>query len=102
MQTMKSFWIEEIEQEDNHTFSIVWGDHQKQEFRLSTLQRFCPCAACQDENTGQRLVDPRSIKDDLRASHIRNVGRYGIKIQFISGCSKGIYSYTLLRSMQKG
>ena len=93
-------FICQIWQKNNHTFSIKWNDEMIQDFRLSDLQRNCPCAQCADEITGQSLVDPKMVPDTVRAVVIRNVGRYGLRIQFTSGCSQGIYSFDRLRKMK--
>ncbi len=93
--------IRTIRQKDNYTFSIQWTDGLEQSFRLSELQRKCPCARCIDENTGQPILDPRTVKDDVRAVRIRSVGRYALQIQFTSGCSTGIYSFDRLRHLKR-
>lgn len=59
------------------------------EVTLSDVQRGCPCMRCQ---TGER-----SVADGVRATALRPVGRYGVKINFSSGCSRGIYAYQYLR-----
>ena len=96
-----SLFVTQIWQKNNHIFSIQWNDGLVQDFRLCDLQRNCPCAHCADEITGQRLLDPRTVSDDVRAVVIRSVGRYGLRIQFTSGCSTGIYSFDRLRKMAK-
>ncbi len=88
-----------IWQKDNHIFSIEWSDGQIQDFRLSEVQRNCPCAHCTDELTGKRLLDPQIVSENVKAIAIRSVGRYGLQIQFSSGCSMGIYSFDQLRKM---
>ena len=93
-------FVRQIWQKDNYTFSIQWNDELIQEFRLCDLQRNCPCAHCTDEVTGKRLVDPTMISENVKAIVIRNVGRYGLRIQFTSGCSTGIYSFDRLRQMK--
>lgn len=93
-----SLFVRSIWQKDNHRFSIEWSDGVVQEFRLCDLQRNCPCAHCADESTGKRLLDPKTVPDDVRAIAIRSVGRYGIRIQFTSGCSMGIFSFDRLRN----
>lgn len=95
----KALFIKQIEQKNNHVFSILWNDGQMQFFRLSDLQKICPCANCRDENTGKRLVDINTIPDNLKALSIRNVGHYAMKIYFTSGCSLGIFSYEMLKNM---
>lgn len=93
--------IKSIRQKDNLTFVIVWNDGIEQDFRLSELQKNCPCANCVDENTGQRMVDVKSIKEDVRAISIRNVGRYALQIRFTAGCSTGLYSFEYLRQLME-
>jgi DUF971 family protein len=91
--------IQKIWQKSDTVFSIEWNDRLIQNFTLCDLQRLCPCAHCLDEQTGKRMIDPTLIQDDLEAVVIRNVGRYGIRIQFVSGCSMGIYSFDYLRKL---
>ncbi len=94
-------FLRRIWQKDNYTFSIQWDDESIQDFRLSDLQRSCPCAHCTDELTGKRLINHEMIADDVKAVFIRSVGRYGLKIQFTSGCSTGIYTFDRLRNKKE-
>lgn len=94
-------FIRKIWQKDDYTFCIEWNDGILQEFRLSHLQRNCPCAQCNDERPGQRLLDSKTVAEDVRAIFIRSVGHYGLRIQFTSGCSSGIYSFDKLRAICK-
>jgi ATP-binding protein involved in chromosome partitioning len=91
-----SLFICRIWQKNNFTFCIEWNDKKVQEFRLSDLQSNCWCANCRDELTGHSRVDPRTLDLDVRAVMIRSVGRYGLHIQFTSGCSTGIYRFEQL------
>lgn len=95
-------FIRQIWQKDNHAFAIKWNDGSVQDFKLCDLQRNCPCAHCVDEATGKRVSDPKKVIEDVKAISIRNVGRYGIRIQFTSGCSMGIFSFDRLRAMKTG
>lgn len=92
--------IKSIKQKDNYTFSIEWSDGIKQEYRLSELQKNCPCANCVDEVTGKRLIDGKAIDPTVRATTIQNVGRYALRIKFTKGCSTGIYDFDILRNMR--
>lgn len=91
-------FVRSISQKDNHTFTIEWSDNKVCDYRLSDLQKQCPCAHCVDESTGKRMLDPSTVKPDVRAVRVANVGRYALRIQFTSGCSTGIYSFDMLRS----
>lgn len=86
--------IHAIEQIDNYTFSITWNDQFVSNYNLNLLQQNCPCAQCQ--------VNPKPIIDkDVRATKINGIGRYALKIHYTSGCSLGIYTYALLRTLSK-
>ena len=95
----KSIFIRRIAQKDQYTFTIEWTDGKISDYRLSDLQRHCTCARCRDEQTGQALIHPDSIDDQVQAVQIVNVGCYALRINFTSGCSKGIYSFSLLRAL---
>lgn len=81
--------IEKLWQKSPETFSIKWSDGKVSEYQLFDLQRGCPCAGCAE-------IKPTS-QEDVRARSIVNVGRYALRIEFSSGCSKGIFSYEMLR-----
>lgn len=95
----KTSEVNKIFQKDKYTFTVVWTDGLIKDFRLCDLQRHCPCAGCTDEFTGERLVSSNTIPDDLRASAIDPVGHYALRINFNSGCDKGIYSFDFLRRL---
>ncbi len=81
----------EIKQIDNHTFSIAWIDGKSDLFKLSHLQRNCPCLQCKEE--------PVNVEEEVKAFRIVSVGSYALRIEFSSGCSKGIYPFPFLRSL---
>ena len=92
--------IKTLTQKDNHTFTIEWGDGLVRHYRLSDLQKTCPCAGCVDEMTGNRRSSNLYVDDNVRAKRIFNIGRYALKIEFASGCSSGIFSFDRLYSFK--
>jgi ATP-binding protein involved in chromosome partitioning len=92
--------MKNIYQRDDFTLSIVWSNGKEQHLRLNELQKKCPCANCIDEVSGKQLLDVKTIKEEVRASSILPVGRYGLQIKFTTGCSTGIYSFESLRQME--
>src|SRR5437763_15641804 len=98
---MHSILIKSIQQVDDYSFSILWSDEKQGIYRLSELQKQCPCAGCLDEVTGKRLLPVDSVKPDVSAVRIVNVGRYALRIQFTSGCSFGIYGFDFLYNLCK-
>lgn len=93
--------VKKIHQKDNYTFTIQWNDGVIADYRLSELQKHCPCANCVDEISGNRLLDVNAIKPNVRAISLMSVGRYALKVQFSSGCSTGIYDFDMLYNLSK-
>lgn len=89
--------IKKISQKDRFTFAIEWLDGLLSEFRLCDVQNHCPCIACREK----RLHKEINVYSDVKAFRIQSVGRYALRIEFTSGCSKGIYPYSLLRRISK-
>jgi DUF971 family protein len=63
-------------------------------FRLRDL---CPCAACVEEGTGRKILDPATIPADVRPVQVAAVGNYAIQITWSDGHSTGIYAWRTLR-----
>lgn len=95
----KAAYVSKIYQKDAYAFTIEWSDGRINHYRLSDLQRHCPCAGCVDEVTGKRLISKHEVDEFVQAARIINVGRYALRIEFTSGCSKGIYSFDELRKL---
>jgi ATP-binding protein involved in chromosome partitioning len=91
--------VSRVLQKDLHHFTVEWSDGQASDYRLSDLQKQCPCARCVDEVTGKRLSDASAIDPQVGAKSIASVGRYALKVEFTSGCSTGLYSFEMLREM---
>lgn len=79
--------IKNIRKEDD-SFTITWVDGTYSSYNYRELQKYCPCASCQENRRSSASVS---------AVDIVRVGQYGLKIVFTSGCSKGIYSFRFLR-----
>jgi DUF971 family protein len=93
-------FVKEISQKDASRFEIEWTDGKRMDYRLSDLQKNCPCARCRDEKTGASLIDESKLKADVSAFRIKSMGRYALRIDFTSGCSKGIFTFSFLRQLK--
>jgi ATP-binding protein involved in chromosome partitioning len=83
--------IRTIEQNSDDRFTIEWSDGKISHYCLGDVQRRCPCARCRDEKG--------VVNHSVKASRILRVGNYALQIFFTTGCSKGIYPFSLLRQM---
>jgi len=80
-----------------HGIVIQWQDGTDLEYDFRGLRLSCACAACIDENTGQKILRPAMVPMDIEAINIESVGTYAIRILWTDGHSTGIYPFELLR-----
>ena len=77
--------------------TLEWQDGHTTVYTAAELRRLCPCALCVHELTGQALLDPGIVPDDLTQADVRTVGSYAIAVRFSDGHNTGIYTYPYLR-----
>ena len=87
-----------IEESDNQV-TIKWSDGTEARYTAADLRRACPCAGCVNEWTGEQMLDPARVTDDLTFSSISIVGRYALNFRFSDDHETGIYSYAYLRKL---
>ena len=87
----------EIMQEGETALSITWADGRVCHYDAPALRRACPCAQCVNEWTGQRVLKPEEVPDQLLINDIAIVGRYALNFRWSDGHETGIYSFRLLR-----
>jgi len=88
-----------IRQAGPRELEIGWADGHKSLYPVPYLRRACRCAACIDERTGEPLLDPRTVSEDVKPIRIEPVGRYAIHIAWSDGHTSGIYAFEYLRSI---
>ncbi|HEY0407188.1 MAG TPA: DUF971 domain-containing protein [Pyrinomonadaceae bacterium] len=89
----------EIMQEGEGGLKIAWADERVCHFNAPDLRRACPCAQCVNEWTGQRMLKPEAISDQLSIDNIAVVGRYALNFRWSDGHETGIYSFRYLREL---
>ena len=81
---------------------FVWEDESEDIWSARDLRIRCVCALCQSEVTGEQLLDPESVPDDLKVTHMEFVGNYGLSIHFSDTHSTGIYRLRQLYETRRG
>ena len=84
---------------DKGVLGIEWSDGHKAVYPVRYLRQHCPCAACVDERTGQRRLQPDDIPLLIILQDVAPVGRYALQFTWSDGHDTGIYSYSLLRQL---
>ena len=78
---------------------VIWNDGVRSEYAARTLRLSCPCAACVNEWTGEKMLNPNAISKDVKPVRLFSVGRYALGVQWSDGHSTGIFSYDYLRRL---
>ena len=89
----------QIIEESDSELTIKWSDDTESRYTAAQLRRACPCAACVNEWTGEKMLDPAKVPDDLTLSNTSLVGRYALNFRFSDGHETGLYSFTYLRDV---
>jgi DUF971 family protein len=88
---------EAIDVTEQNEFRILWPGGPEVTIPALRLRDFCPCAACVEEGTGKKILDPATIPADVHPVRIDAVGSYAIQIQWSDGHNTGIYTWQTLR-----
>lgn len=76
---------------------IVWDDKSESVIKLANLRRFCPCALCDKEKSGQSSsYIPIYSAEELSIKSIKPLGNYAIGISWADEHNTGIYDYNYL------
>ena len=86
----------QITEESDREIMIKWSDETETRYTAAQLRRSCPCAGCINEWTGEKMLDPGKIADDITFSHTSIVGRYALNFHFSDGHDTGIFSFKYL------
>jgi DUF971 family protein len=89
---------EAIDLNERGEFEIAWPGGRVAIVPGFTLRDLCPCAACIEEGTGRKILDPSTIPLDIHAEKIDSVGSYAIQVHWSDGHDTGLYTWDLLRA----
>lgn len=89
----------QIIEESESQLTIKWSDDSESHYNAAQLRRSCPCAGCINEWTGEKMLDPASVPDDLTIKHTSLVGRYALNFHFSDGHETGLFSFNYLRGL---
>lgn len=81
---------------DESVFEIIWNDERTSKYPFYFLRCQCPCAACVNEFTGERMLDPATVPRDIEPAEVAFSGNYALKIKWTDGHFTGLYSWDYL------
>lgn len=77
--------------------NIVWKDGTHSKFKYWDLRTGCPCAACVNEITGEKMLDDNTVDPNIHPIDSSYVGNYAIQINWSDGHSTGMFTFKELR-----
>ncbi len=84
---------------EQRVFELDWADGPMTRVAFRDLRLLCPCAACVDEFTGERIVNPAMVPTDVAPTGMRYSGLYALKISWSDGHDTGLYSWEYLAKL---
>lgn len=77
---------------------VAWGG-RRFDFPFVFLRGHCDCAHCVNEWTGERILDPATIPQDIVVEKLELVGSYALRIHWSDGHNAGLYTWERLKEL---
>jgi len=88
-----------IDRSGEADLKITWQDGEETIFKARSLRLECPCAQCVHEVTGVKLLNPKTVPEDVKPLKIDPIGNYAIMIEWSDHHKTGIYAYDFLKKL---
>lgn len=75
---------------------VVSRDGDERVVDPADLRRRCRCASCKDELTGEPILQPGDVPDNVYPLEIERMGNYAVAVKWSDGHSSSIYPYEKL------
>lgn len=79
---------------------VAWDSTSVDRFPFRFLRTECPCAACVNEFTGERILNPESVPRDVRPVGVDFAGNYGLKVVWSDQHNSGIFTWAHLERLR--
>ena len=90
--------LPEISHDSKRGISLQFPGQESTVIPSVMLRQQCRCAHCIDELSGQPLLDPNSIDENIHVTAISRVGRYAVMIDWSDG-HRSIFPYEVLERL---
>lgn len=88
-----------IDVTETDELQIVWQDEAVSLYTPRQLRLACPCAKCVEEWTGEKILDPASVSEEILLLNVDLVGRYALNFKWSDFHETGIFTFELLRKL---
>lgn len=83
----------------DRVLEITWSDGETFQVPFRYLRGRCPCAACVNEFTGERMVDVPDIPEGIELEAASLTGNYALKITWNDQHDTGLYTWEHLHEL---
>ena len=83
----------------DQVFEITWPDDSVYRIPFRYLRGRCPCAACVNEFTNERMVDVPDIPTAISLESAQFSGNYALKIKWNDQHDTGLFTWEHLREL---
>lgn len=78
---------------ENGELLVRFGDGKEVRVPNKKLRISCQCALCVNEFTGQPILNPDSVPEDIKIESVSTLGNYAVGIVWSDGHSSGIFPW---------
>jgi DUF971 family protein len=83
----------------DQVLELTWEGGHVSRLPYREVRTECPCATCRNEWTGERILDPATIRDDLKLEGMEGIGNYAVRLAWNDGHSSGLYTWEMLKRL---
>jgi DUF971 family protein len=87
--------------QSDQILELTWPNGQVARLGYRMLRGECPCATCKNEWTGERILDPATIRPDLKLEGMEGIGNYAVRFVWSDGHSSGLYNWETLERLSR-
>jgi DUF971 family protein len=80
-------------------FEITWSDGSSYRLPFKLVRAECPCAQCVHEITGERIIQPEWVPEDIHPVELGHSGNYALTIRWSDGHASGIFTWERLHAL---
>ncbi len=84
---------------DVRMLEITWSDGSVFRLPFKLVRVECPCAQCIHEITGERMIQPDSVPEDIHPIELGYSGNYALKVVWSDGHGSGIFTWERLHGL---
>jgi DUF971 family protein len=87
--------------QSEQVLELTWESGAVARLPYHVLRAECPCASCRNEWTGERILDPSTIRTDLKLEGMEPTGNYAVRLAWNDGHSSGLYTWEALARLSR-